>query len=320
MLGGLARRVAFVERFRKEQPAVVVVDSGDLFFDTEKRLDPQKALAKARVIARAYRQMGVDAVAVGDTDLIHGVDFLRQEAGQGLPLISANLLDPRKKARVFPAFVLKESSGLRVALVGLTRADPEIQKGLREALQIGDPVAAARETVAGLEGKADLIVILSDATMAEAKEIAKAVPGIHFILGGHEGRYSNYLEREGGTFVGQSYCKGMTVGRLRLTVEEAKGPFQDEGTADRIQEHISNLGIRMRALTAAKERQPTEAIERQIAQTQQLVAKLEQDLARAKETGIKGNRFLWTLESLNSALPEDPQVRSWIRESGIEAD
>ena len=112
----------------------------------------------------------------------------------------------------------------------------------------------------------------------------------------------------------------MTVGRLRLTVEETKCPFRDEVTADRIQEHISNLGIRMRALTAAKERQPTEAIERQIAQTKELVAKLEQDLARVKETGIKGNRFLWTLESLNTALPEDPQVRSWIRESGIEAD
>lgn len=320
MLGGLARRVAFVERFRKEQPAVVVVDSGDLFFDTEKRIEPQRALAKARIIARTYRHMRVDAVAVGDTDLLHGLGFLQEEAAQGLPLISANLVDPKKKAHVFRPFVVTSSSDLKVALVGITRPNPEIQKALKDAAQIKDPIGAARETLGALKGKADLILVLSDLTMAEAKEMAKAVPGIHFILGGHEGRYSNYLDREGGAFIGQSYYKGMTVGRLRLTVEGRDGPFQDEGTADRIQEHISNLGIRMRALNAARERQPTESIEKQIAQTKELVAKLEQDLARVKEAGVKGNRFLWGLETLSSTFPEDAQVKGWIKEGGFESD
>lgn len=320
MLGGLARRVAFVESFRKEQASVVMVDSGDLFFDTEKRLAPQRALAKAKVIARAYRHMRVDAVAVGDTDLLHGLGFLQQESSQGLPLISANLVDPKKKTQVFRPYVVTESSGLRVALVGITRPNQEIQKALKGAAQIKDPVDAARETLAALKGKADLILVLSDLTLAEAKEMVKAVPGIHFILGGHEGRYSNYLDREGGSFIGQSYYKGMTVGRLRLTIEKGDGAFQDEGTADRIQEHISNLGIRLRALNVARERQPTESIDKQIAQTKELVAKLEQDLARVKEAGVKGNRFLWTLETVSSTFPEDPQVKGWIKEAGFEKD
>jgi 2',3'-cyclic-nucleotide 2'-phosphodiesterase (5'-nucleotidase family) len=322
VLGGLARRTAFAEKLRGEGRPVLAVDSGDLFFDAETRIDPQVAAKKAKVMGKAYRRMGVAAVSVGDTDLLHGLPFLQEEAAEGLPLISANLLDPKKKTPIFPPFVIREAHGLRVAFIGLTRPslDPTVKKAVGGAAVIKAPVDAARETVAALRGKADLIALLSDIGLNEARDVAKAVPEIHFILGGHEARHFNFLEQEGRTWIGQSYYKGMSVGKLRLVIEEQGAPFQDEGAADRIQQHISNLGIRLRALSAAKERQPTESVQRQISQTNELMAKLEQDLSRVKEAGTKGNRFLWRIETLSSGLPEDEQVRAWIREAGVDKD
>ena len=322
MLGGLARRTAFAEKLRGEGSPVLAVDSGDLFFDAEARTDPQTAINKAKVIGKTYRRMGVAAVSVGDTDLLHGLPFLQEEAAEGLPLISANLVEPKKRTPIFAPLVIQEANGVRVALIGLTRPnlDSTVKKAVGNAAVVKAPVEAARETVAALRGKVDLIVLLSDIGLTEARDVAKAVPGIHFILGGHEARHFNFLEQEGGTWIGQSYYKGMSVGKLRLVIEEKGTPFQDEGATDRIQQHISNLGVRLRALNAANERQPTASLQRQIKEANDLMARLERDLSRAEERAIKGNRFRWNIQSLNAALPEDEQVRSWIRGAGVDRD
>src|SRR5262252_2810594 len=67
--GGLARRATAVDRARLSARAVVQVDAGDVApaADDEPGLvDPAARAARARLALRAYRRMGVDAVAVGE--------------------------------------------------------------------------------------------------------------------------------------------------------------------------------------------------------------------------------------------------------------
>jgi 2',3'-cyclic-nucleotide 2'-phosphodiesterase (5'-nucleotidase family) len=323
MLGGLARRATLLKNLQNQGGPVLAVDSGDLFFDiTIDQADVKKALTKARLIAQAYRQMGIVAVNVGDRDLSQGLDFLKQEAAQGLPLISANLVDAVQRQPIFPPVVIREVSGVRIAFVGLVRSSlpPAIEKSLAGKAVVEDPFEAARKAVQGLKGKADLVILLSDLGWDQDVRMAKEIAGIQFILGGHEGRATTGPFQQGETFIVQSYQKGMYAGELALPLGKAGSLFQDEGRISRIQEQLNELERRSRDLQMAKERNPHLDIKPAIEGIKQQKKKLQKELKEAQKTAAQGTRFRWTLEPISTSLAEDAAVRSMIEASGIKKD
>ncbi len=297
------------------------VDSGDLFFHPAGSGHPERARAKASLIAKAYRHMAVAAVNVGDMDLMQGLEFLRGEVRQGLPIISANLLDPRTGKPVFEPFVVKEVSGTRLALFGLLgpRLSPALQRTLGDAVTVKDPVEAAREVMAALKGKADHVILLSDLGMTGDQQLAKAVQGIHFILGGHDGRFLHHPHQEGSTFIAQSYNKGMYVGKLSLVLEEPHSPWQDEGRGKRLQQEMNRMDARLKAVRSVLSRSPSEGLQRQLEQLSRQRGELEAELGRIQPI-TSGNRFAWEMQGLGRDIPEDPEVRRWIEEAGIDKD
>ena len=329
MLGGLTRRVAYEEKIRTEKQGVLIVDSGDLFFAPSSGANSEKDLAKARLISRAYKHMGAAAINVGDLDLLQGVDFLRSEYSQGLPLISANLLNPSTKAPIFSPYVIRQAGGVRVAFFGLLPSEfpPGAGIAIKNAnegkILIKDPVEAARETVQKLKGQADLIVLLSDLGLYKDQTVAQAVPGIHFILGGHEGRFMKKSQQAGTTHILQSSVKGMYVGQLRLVFENPTSHFKDEGEPQQIQERINALDLHLRSLQGAKERpagQSMDNIDRAIQDVTKQKNALQEELQRAQNSVFQRNRFLFTLEPMEVRLSEDETVRKWISEAGIDKD
>jgi 2',3'-cyclic-nucleotide 2'-phosphodiesterase (5'-nucleotidase family) len=318
--------VALVEKIRAEGTPVLSVDSGDLFFMARVKVDPEKALAKARLIGRAYRRMAASAVNVGDLDLLGGLDFLRQEASQGLPLISANLLDPSSKTPIFDPYVIQKVSGIKIAFFGLLSPNfqPEIadliQKSVGERIFIRDPGETAREMVAKLRDKAEMIVLLSDLGSYRDRELVKAVPGIHFVLWGHEGFGLAQANREGKTYLFQSYAKGMYVGKLRLAIKNPTLPFQDEGSVNRLQEQIHNLDRHLQALQKQQASQPSQELAQRIQWIHQQKAKLKEQLTQLSGAQSQENHFLWTLAALNASLSENEDIKGWIKEAGIDQD
>jgi 2',3'-cyclic-nucleotide 2'-phosphodiesterase (5'-nucleotidase family) len=323
MLGGLARRATLLKNLQSQGGPVLAVDSGDLFFDiTTDQADVKKALTKARLIAQAYRQMGIVAVNVGDRDLSQGLDFLKQEAAQGLPLISANLVDAVQRQPIFPPAVIREVSGVRIAFVGLLRSSlpPASEKSLAGKALVEDPLETARKVVAGLKGKTDLVILLSDLGWDQDVGMAKEIAGIQFILGGHEGRATTGAFQQGETFIVQSYQKGMYAGELALPLGKAGSLFQDEGRITRIQEQLNELDRRRRDLEMGKERNPHLDIKPAIEGIKQQKKKLRKELKEAQKTATKGTRFRWTLEPISTSLAEDAAIRSMIEATGIKKD
>jgi len=317
-----------VEKIRKERQSILVVDSGDLFFDHLVNMNPERALKKARLIGRAYRRMDASAVNVGDLDLVQGVDFLRSEFSQGLPLISANLFDPSSKSPIFPPFVIREISGMRVAFLGLLPPEsaPAISAAIRKAnegkILIRDPVEAGRETLQKLRGQADLVVLLSDLGLSSDQIVAGTIPGIHFILGGHEGRLVVHPTLQAGAYLMQSSARGMYVGKLHLAVENPAFPFEDKEKGESIQAQMRNIERNLQALRGQRERQPSKEIDHGIELWNQRKAKLQKELASSASDSptIKRNLFDWSLVPLEMPLPEDEEVRRWIGEARINVD
>jgi 5'-nucleotidase/UDP-sugar diphosphatase len=322
VLGGLARRVELVEKISSKGNPHLVVDSGDLFFERKGAADPQKNLAKAEILAKAYRKMGVAAVNVGDLDLLAGVDFLQKKAGEGLPLISANLAEASTGKLLFKAYRVVEAGSFKIGFVGLMgpELDPQVRKAAGEKVSLLDPWEAAKKTLEELRGKADVVVVLSDMGMARDQRLAKEVEGIQFILGGHDGRFVSSAEQQGGSWLLQSYSKGMYVGSLRLRLEEPGRPIWDEGRASRLEQELAKLEGRIDAHRKAQQRGPNPSVERSLKQLEEQRIRLKQELEEARNKRDKGNRFSWRLEPLDPSLPEDQEVTRWIQEAGIQAD
>jgi 2',3'-cyclic-nucleotide 2'-phosphodiesterase (5'-nucleotidase family) len=175
--------------------------------------------------------MNVTAINVADPDLMLGLSFLRQEASQGLHLISANLIDPTEGAPIFPPYIINTVDNIRVAFFGLLSPDMSlaVRKTMGKKVMIKDPVETARNLVERLRSQADIIILLSDLGLEKEKELLRKVSGIHFILGGREGQYMESPILEGKTPIFQSYNRGMYAGKLQITFTHASSPFRAEG-------------------------------------------------------------------------------------------
>ena len=323
-MGGLARQVSFVEHIRQNGDSIIVVDSGDCFFKTY--TEPNHSgpvIDKAKVIVKAYNKKNMAAMNVGDMDLSYGIDFLKEARESGLPLISANLTDPDGVKTVFPPYLIKEQGGIRFAFFGLTY--PELNAGIQNAVlgqvSLNDPIETTRKLLPELKEKADIVVLLSDLGLVRERELAKKVPGIDFILGGHDGRFLRYPHVQDDTFIVQSYKRGMYLGFLNLEIKEPGQPFQDLDAGVQTQKKLEALERRMAAINKALERRPDNP---SLVRTKTMIEvnmKKERDkLNNNSEQSVNGNGFKWEVKRLPSDLPEDPEVLQWFKDANIEKD
>jgi len=300
-----------------------VVDSGDLFFNPRSATqDPDAARVRADVIARAYARMGAAAVNIGEIDLLGGVDFLNKLGRHGIPLVSANVRHASDDRHVFDRYLVTEEAGVRIAIVGVCQ--PHLYHttptAFRERIRLSDPMEAVKEVVEELRPRADVIILLSDLGIHADLRIAKLTSGIDFILGGHQGRYERWPRRENGTFVTQSYQKGMYVGRLRMTIEDPSAPFKNAGEAREIQYKIDAIDRRLRVAERAKRTRPSPSVSAALDKLLGEKAKLQQHMGTVRAATATGNRFEWFLDGVHRTVPEDREMAAWIKTAGIVKD
>ncbi|HEY6000445.1 MAG TPA: multiheme c-type cytochrome [bacterium] len=177
--------------------------------------------------------IGTDAVNVGRADLLLPPELLaRTASGAGVPLVSANVVDAAGKP-LFPGWVVKEIGGQRVGIFGVTGpAPPTLARRPGPAPTVQDPFAAARRAVAELRPTCRLVIALSQLGLEEDERLAREVPGIDVILGGHTRALTPVPRIQGSTLILHSGAKGMRLGRLEVEVAPgASGPWIERANA-----------------------------------------------------------------------------------------
>ena len=206
---GLTRVATIVDSLRAGHPGrVVLVDAGDLLQGnpltyTAARID---SLAPNPVIA-AMNAMHYDAAAVGNHEFNYGLPALtRALKGATFPFLAANAHAPGG-SRPWPAFVIVERAGVRIAIVGVTNPGSMVwdRDYLTERLQIGDIVGELRTAVAEARAqRPDAVVVLAHAGLTgessydtvstglggenPVARVAREVGGIDVIVYGHSHR------------------------------------------------------------------------------------------------------------------------------------
>jgi 5'-nucleotidase len=246
--GGYARLAALIaqrRQARKDQGPVLVLDAGDYSMGTPFGAGTRETGGELRLMSR----MGYDATTFGNHEFDLGPDGLGQSigvaarAGQAPAVLASNtdftanhatLADLQRLARagVVRRHLVLERGGIRFGLIGLLGKEAQHYTGGAGAATFSDAIETAREMVKVLREteKVDVVIALSHGGVEKDKDgrytdgddvrLAKAVPGIDVVIGGHSHTaLKEAIIVNGRTPVVQTGKEGENLGELVVTLD-----------------------------------------------------------------------------------------------------
>jgi 2',3'-cyclic-nucleotide 2'-phosphodiesterase (5'-nucleotidase family) len=207
---------------------LIVVDSGDLFNEDEEIPESvkQSARLKADVIGEIYKYIGIDAVTVGELDLVLGISYLKEiEKKYSIPFVSANLVND-KGAPIFKRYIIKKVGEKNVGIFGVigdtTEMTTKVSEITKDTVFIQDPLQAAEAVVKELTGKVDYIIALTHQGTNQDWRIARRVKGIDLVVGSHDKQKTKEPLEAEKTLIVQAGEKGQYQGILEVTMDGTK--------------------------------------------------------------------------------------------------
>jgi 2',3'-cyclic-nucleotide 2'-phosphodiesterase (5'-nucleotidase family) len=215
---GLVKRAAYL-RSLAPSTSRLLVDAGDIF-------DPLGDDLIAGSILQTYGELKYDAIGVGDQEFSSGFSAFLKYA-KSSPFLSNNLMvcpDPSLCFIVSPSARILSKGRYKVGMFALI--DPGVfmlyPDEIRDKLEITPPNEAAETILQMLkEEKVDLTILLYHGSVEHAEEIARQVPGIDFIIVGHEQRLVD-AEVVSGTLIVSPGEEGNRLGTLTVGFSEGK--------------------------------------------------------------------------------------------------
>jgi 5'-nucleotidase len=213
--GGMARIATLVARTRAESPHTLLALAGDTISPSI-----MSTFLRGEQMIAAWNQLGLDVATFGNHEFDFGpatlLDRMRESR---FVWLSANVTD-RATGRPFGGARrthVVERGGAAVGFFGLTVPDTPATSSPGPGIAFGEPLAAARVAVAELtRDRRPLVVAVTHQDMPADEAMARAVPGIHLVLGGHE---HDPLENVvGDTLITKAGADGVFVVRVDVQV------------------------------------------------------------------------------------------------------
>jgi 5'-nucleotidase/UDP-sugar diphosphatase len=164
--------------------------------------------------------IGIDVAVPGNHEFDFGVENFRTRIGESkFPWIVANLSEPDGKPfNNLAATHLREMAGIKVGFLGLITPATKNMAGSVATLGFAAVIPAAELAVKNLkEQGAEIIVALTHLNFDDDVNLARSVPGIDLILGGHDHEPMSRLES--GTLIHKSGQDARWLGIIELAAK-----------------------------------------------------------------------------------------------------
>lgn len=248
--GGLARVAALKQELLRRNDNTYAMLSGDLVSPSPMaRVDYQGEKIAGRQMVDVMNLLKLDFATFGnhEFDLEQGqlLARLRESEAKWVSTNTSAAKDPNKGqpfecAPRYRRIIIEDKWSREcvvVALIGLTTDSNRTQ----DYVQYESPIASAKSIIGELSERYDILIALTHQSMKQDLELAKAVPQIHLILGGHDGRCYVPGEESGGAPIFKSDFNARAVWvhkctfdvtKRTLTVAPTLTPIEDQGRED----------------------------------------------------------------------------------------
>ena len=190
--GGSLRLLAAVEAVRAKEAHVVLLDAGDEFQGTL-----FYNLHKEGLTAQVMNAVGYDAFAPGNHEFDDGPEqFLRLVGLLRMPVLAANMeLDPALTSKSGAGagvgklprpWAVMDIGGRSVGLIGILTTDTAHDSSPGPQVHFKAEIEALRRAVDELTAEGvNIIIAVTHLGLSKDQELARAVPGVDVIVGGH---------------------------------------------------------------------------------------------------------------------------------------
>lgn len=221
--GGLARVATLRRTIMAESPHTLLLLGGDT-------ISPSVAssIFRGQQMIAAWNAVGLDYAVFGNHEFDFGDDVLRQRIKESrFVWLGANVIDKKAKKPFggAAAFVVHQFGGIKLGIFGLCLPETKFQSNPGPDVAFYDPYLTARQMVRRLRAQgATVIVALTHMSMEQDKRLARMVPEIDVILGGHEHTLLQSLS--GRTPIFKMWSDARLLGRIDLHVHARSGKLQ----------------------------------------------------------------------------------------------
>jgi 2',3'-cyclic-nucleotide 2'-phosphodiesterase / 3'-nucleotidase len=239
---GLAKVSTIIKQARKENPDLILIDSGDIIQGTPlEYVHNKKNNSPPDPMMKIMTALGYDAVAVGNHEYNFGLKVLEKARSEaGFPWLSANTYETGTDRPHYTPYIVKTINGVRVGILGLTTPGVPNWDNVQNyaGLEFRVPTDEAKKWVKVLRDRelADVVVVamhmgletdLKSGEMTpgqvpnenQAIKIAKEVPGIDAIFMGHTHRDVPSLFING-VLLAQANLWGRHIARADIYLEK----------------------------------------------------------------------------------------------------
>jgi S-sulfosulfanyl-L-cysteine sulfohydrolase len=223
MMGGFARLKAAIEQERSHcDGPCFLFDGGDEFQGSG-----PAAWSEGEVILAPLNALGIDVFTPGNWEPAYGPERFKQTMARlACPVVCYNFHDKASGERLFPASIILEREGVKVAVVGVTdigaseRQPPAEFRGMDTSR-----VDGLRDFVSELRSRErpDLVVALTHTGLSIARELARQTPELDIVLSGHTHERTAWPILEGNVIVTEPGSFGSFLGRLDLVLKPGGG-------------------------------------------------------------------------------------------------
>ncbi len=248
--GGLARVATLKQQLISQNPNTIAVIAGDFLNPSvigTIQLNGERI--KGKQMVETLNAMGLDYAIFGN----HEFDLTLQELEARInesefDWISTNvqkkkdaIVSPFAKNRngvenTFPKSIVWEvpygkGKSVKIGVIAVT-----LQAYSKDFIEVEDMIEAAKKEVAVLEGKTDFIIAITHESIEEDRALAKAIPQLRLIMGGHE--HESYFEKVGNAQIAKADANAVTAFVHGLTYSPATNSLEISSKLTKIDETI----------------------------------------------------------------------------------
>lgn len=220
--GGRVRLASVVDEVRGYygEEKVILLDAGDSIHGTN--IDN---LFGGLPSIEVMSAMGYNAFTLGNHEFNYGQEVLGERILDAeFPTLAANV--SREDGSLFGGYsaLIQEFNGIKVGIIGVVPQDTPIVTHPNNVigLTFHDPIEVVKQVAKVVRPQVDILMALTHIGYSVDLELARAVPELDVIVGGHSHTKLEEAVVENGVIIVQNHEYANNLGFLRLEIEDKK--------------------------------------------------------------------------------------------------
>lgn len=227
-VGGSAILKSYIDSLKKANVNPTVVFAGDDFQGS-----PISTFTRGQSQIDLMKIIKPDVLTIGNHEFDYGSSrFKDMIRSSSLNYVSSNLYYHANDSLYVPAYWIREIDGVRMVFIGgitdeLLKLSLPVNVSELSTKSVYSTVASTMQTVRQISGEPDLWIVVSHCGIEQDTAMARMIPEIDLIIGGHTHTYLFEEVRIGRTSIVQAGARGRYIGEIKLTYSKKEKSISD---------------------------------------------------------------------------------------------